>query len=1083
MALASLKVFLTIGILLLPIAMVFADSKVTYGKPDLYYEAKVSGKVTDAETGEALVGASVVIKGTYTGTATDTEGNYSLTVPSESSVLVFSYLGYSSKEVIAGSLSVLDIALEMDESQLQEIVVTALGKEREKRALGYSVQEVKGAELTQARETNVINSLSGKIAGVQITNSSGAIGASSNIQIRGQNFIGGYNQNNSPLFVVDGIPISNNNEISTRSFSSFVDFNNPGFVSGQEVDYGNAAAEINPDDIESVTVLKGPNAAALYGSRAANGVVLITTKSGKKKQGLGISFNSNYTFETPLRLPDFQMEFGQGRNGQYEYVNGSGGGVNDGFAENFGPRLDGRLLPQFDSPVDADGNRIPTPFVAYPNQLRDFLQTGKTVTNSLSINGGNEKANFRLSYTNLNQKGIVPNTDLKRNTIALSSGYEITPKLNVKGTINYVNTHSDNRPTQGAGNNDNIMRLFLRMGRNVNPESLRNYWQEGSGNTIQNSPIWSPPGSGLNNPYFVVNENLNGNSRDRVFGNVAITYDFTDDLNIMVRSGRDFYNDRRKMRRAVSSVGFPFGYYQEDNVFFLETNTDVLLNYGRKINDDFEISVSVGGNQMRQTQERLGTTAGQLTIPNVYNLTNNAVPLSGGNYFQEKRINSIYGTAQVNFQNYLYLDLTGRNDWSSALPVQNNSYFYPSVSLSSILTDAFDFSGNFLNFSKLRASFSSVRRDLDPYQTSVNFRLNQGWGGTSVATYNDNFPNPNIRPERVDSYEIGLDNTFLNGRVRLDLTYYFTNTTDLIIASTLTPSSGYSTKLVNVGRMTNKGVEVMLNLNPIKVANVFNWNIEVNFARNVNRVVNLSEEQGIDRIRMLERWASLELRTGASALAGGGDGSFGSMYGDVLRRDENGNVVHRNGIPLEQQEWLLQGNFNPDWTAGINNIFRYKDFTLNALFSIKQGGEIYSRTFIEGNRVGSLRESTIGRDENGGGSITGPGVNEDGTPNMTPVSVRDYWRSFYDNDVIATFDGSYVKLREVILGYTLRGKLLDKTPFQSVNFSIVGRNLFLWTKVPNIDPETSTYSGQFQGVEQISLPSVRSYGFNLKVNF
>lgn len=1038
----------------------------------------VKGKVV-TENQEPIIGATILEKDTKNGTVSDVDGNFSLAVSDQSHTLEVSYIGYKPKSV--KSQKELVVVLKEDQHLLNEVVVTALGISREAKSLGYSVEKVSGDKITGSHESNFLNSLSNRVAGVQITSSSGGIGASSSIQIRGQNFVGGYNYNNSPLFVVDGVPISNNNEQSTRSFTGRQDYNNPNFTSGEaEVDYGNAAAEINQEDIESISVLKGPNAAALYGARAANGVVLITTKSGKDKKGFGVSFSSTTSFETALRLPEFQNQFGQGSNGQYAYVDGAGAGTNDNMVENWGPAMNGQLIPQFDSPLAADGSRVATPFVSHGNQLKDFLQTGYNLSNTISLSNSNDKLNYRFSYTNNIQKGIVPNTDMRRNTIGLTAGYQIIPQVRADVTINYVHSESDNRASTGAKNTDNIMRIFLYMPRNISLNSLKQQWRNGEVNTAQNTPYGDETSTSLNNPYFVVYNNLNGNTRDRVYGNIKLKYDIIPGLTLQLRSGLDVYNDKRTMQHAATSESFFNGYYQEDDVSFLEMNNDFLLTYNLPSDavNDFGFSVSLGGNMMHQTSKRLGVIAPELTIPGVYNITNNAVALIGGNTLTEKKVNSLYGTAQFSYLNSIFLDLTGRNDWSSALPKQNNSYFYPSASLSIILTDLLHIQSDWLSFVKVRASSSMVRRDLEPYQTASNFIISQGWGGNSQATANNNYPNPDIKPEKVVSYEFGGDLRFFKNRLSADFTYYKSITTDLIIPVTLNPSAGYDTKLMNVGKMTNHGIELALNATPVRTRD-WDWNVNFNIAKNVNKVVSLAEDKGVSRIRQIERWASLELRTENTK----GDGSYGSLYGDYLVY-KDGQLQLKNGLPVEENgDWGYLGNVNPDYSGGFGTDIRYKNFSLSALFGFQHGGVVYSRTYIEGMRAGTLAESVALRDENGAGTIIADGIDVDtGEKNTIAVPVREYVRAYYDNDKIATFDASYLKLRELKLAYSLPTSILKGTPFKRVTVSAFGRNLFLWTKVPNIDPEVASYDGQLKGIETMSLPSTRSFGFNVNVS-
>lgn len=1039
---------------------------------------KVNGTVTTA-TGEPMIGVTVIEKGTNNGTVTDMDGHFSLVLKGADGVVDVSFVGYVSRSIrLTGNDK---ITLQENTKMLNEVVVTALGISRETKSLGYSVQKIDGSAIQESHESNFVNALSNKIAGVQVTSSSGGIGASSSIQIRGQNFVGGYNYNNSPLFVVDGVPISNNNEQSTRSFSGRQDYNNPNFTSGEnEVDYSNAASEVNQEDIESVTVLKGPNASALYGARAANGVILITTKSGKGQKGLGISVNSGISFETPLRLPEFQNSFGQGIEGKYAYVDGAGGGVNDKELANWGPALNGQLITQFDSPLDKSGVRTATPFVSQGNQLKDFLQVGHTINNNVTLSNVSDRLNYRFSYTNSQQKGIVPNTDLTKNTIGLNSGYQIMPGVRVDATMNYIHTNSDNRASTGAKNEDNIMKIFLYMPRNVSLNSLKQQWRSGYEGIAQNTPIGNNTFTGLNNPYFVAYNNLNGNTRDRVYGSAKVTLELLKGLSLQLRSGLDFYSDKRTMRHANTSASYFNGYYQEDDINFLETNNDFLLTYKlpAEFIPEFGMNVSFGGNLMSQTSRRLGAIAPELTIPNVYNLSNNAKPLIGGNTLTRKKVNSWYGTTQFSYKNGLFLDLTGRYDYSSALPKENNSYFYPSASLSAVLTDLLPvMKSKAVSFVKLRTSTSMVRRDLEPYQTSANYIISQGWGGNSVATANNNYPNSNIKPEKVVSYEFGGDFRFFDNRLSVDVTYYNSTTTDLIIPITLNPSGGYDTKLMNVGKMTNKGLELMVNVTPVRTED-FRWDVTFNFSKNKNKVVSLAEDQGITRIRQIERWASLELRTSNTK----GDGSYGSLYGDYLIY-KDGQLQLKNGLPMEENgDWGLLGNVNPDWTGGLGTELKYKNWSFSALLGIQEGGSVYSRTYIEGMRAGTLKESLALRDENGTGTIVADGIDVNtGQKNTIAVPVRQYVKAYYDNDMIATFDASYIKLRELKLGYKLPRKWLSATPFQNVSLSAYGRNLFLWTDVPNIDPEVASYDGQLKGIETMATPSTKSFGFNINI--
>jgi TonB-linked SusC/RagA family outer membrane protein len=1011
-------------------------------------ERTVTGRVTGAEDGTALPGVNVVVKGTTNGAVTDSEGKYTLSVPTTGGVLVFTFIGLKSQEVEVGDRSTVDVALALDVTQLNEIVVTSLGVAQEKKALGYSVQEVKGTELMKARETNVLNSLSGKIAGVNITSSSGAVGASSRIVIRGANSFG----NNQPLFVVDGVPISNN---------SFGGTNNEG------VNRGNAAADLNPDDIESMSVLKGPNAAALYGSRGANGVILITTKSGKKGQGLGIQFSSNATFENPLKLPDYQNGYGQGSGGAFAFVDGAGHGINDGTDESWGPKLDAGLeIPQFNSPVNG-GVREATPWVSHPNNIEDFFLTGKTIANNLSITGGNDKAAVRLSYTDQRQTGMVPNTDQDKNTVALNANLDLTDKFSINATGTYVKTKSDNLPGYGYSS-QNVMQQFIWFGRQVDMNALKTY-QNPDGSKFN----WNY--NYHNNPYFTLNENLNTVDRDRIYGNIRATYEFTDYLKAFVRSGTDYYTNTNTGRVAVSDIDSPFGSYNEATFTFSEVNTDFLLSFNKAINDDINLSLNAGGNRMRQKSHQITGTAGELAIPGVYTLSNSKVPLLTTSEYKDKQINSLYFSGQIAYLNSLFLDFTGRNDWSSTLPEGNNSYFYPSVGISAVFTDLLNMQSNVLSFGKIRASWAKVGSDTDPYQLMNTVSIGGGWNAaTKVPSLfvPDAMANSELKPQFTTSIELGTDLRFFQDRIRLDLTYYNQTTVDQLISVPISPTSGFTSKNINAGEITNKGIELTLGATIVKSASGLQWDMTVNWARNRNEIVELYP--GVDSYVLGTYW-SLQV----AAIPGE---RFGSLFGYGFQRDPNGNVIHVNGLPQRDATARILGNYTEDWRAGISNDFSYKGINFSFLLDMKYGGDLYTMTTTWGRYAGVLDETLVGRET----GIVGKGViaNGDGTfrPNDVAVTAEQYNKAAFVNTLAepSIFDGTYVKLREVRLGYTIPNSLLGNLPFRDINLSFVGRNLaLLYSTVPHIDPETAFSNSNVQGIEFGQLPSARSLGFNL----
>ncbi len=1034
------------------------------------------GTVLD-ENQVPLPGATVVVKGTTNGVATDFDGKFKIELNSSSDILVVSYIGYIKKEFDVTGKNSGTIALEPDSQQLDEVVVTALGIEREKKSLGYASQELDNEEVVQAREPNLLNSMSGKVAGLQITNSPTGLGGSARVSIRGDASL---NINgNSPLFIVDGTPISN----------EIVGSNGSGT---QDVDYGNGAAEINPQDIESINVLKGPAAAALYGSRAANGAIIITTKKGKSQSSkLGVSFNTGITVENVLMLPDWQNEYGQGNNQQFSFVDGSGSGIADGVDESWGPRLDtGLMIPQFDSPR-ADGTRggdtfvsdspiTPTPWVSQPDNTKDFFETGITKTNSIAISKSGEMGNMRLSFQNLDQEGTLPNTELKRNTLSLTGTMNVSEKVKVNANINYVKTDSDNRPAVGYGT-ESIMYLFIWYGRQLNTNNLRDYWQPG----LEGSQQFNYNYNYHDNPYFTMYENTNAQDKDRMFGNVSLTYDISENWKLLLRSGRDFYRDFRVRKRAFSTQRFPFGTYQEDNVFFEESNSDFLLSYDKTFGEKFNLNVSVGGNQLRQKQDFTKSVAPQLINPGVYSFNNSrqAVQVSSNN--SEKRINSLYGYARFAYDNVLFMDVTGRNDWSSTLPEGNNSYFYPSVTLSAIASDIFNMP-EWVSFAKVRAAYAEVGNDTDAYRLRSFYQNETPFdGSTPILTESSLIPNANLKPEITGSYEFGLDLRFFQSRVNLDLTYYDSATKNQIINISTDIASGYSSQLINAGEVRNYGFEAIANFVPVLTDN-FKWSSTFNFATNQSEVTDLGDDIQF----------TLTERNGAFIQAREG-GSISAIYGRGFQRvtDENSEffgqkIINNQGIPVRTDDLVYQGDYAPDFTLGIQNTFKYKNVDFGFLIDTRQGGIVVSRTKTIGSTSGQLKETLEGRET----GIVADGVVNTGSdaspvyvPNTVNVDARTYNNRYYERDNVeaAKYDASYTKLREVSLGYSFPKRIIDQLPISNARFSVTGRNLILWTDNPHFDPETVGVSGGTlqPGIENMSYPSSRSFTFNLQVNF
>ncbi len=1038
-----------------------------------FAQRTISGRVTSSEDGSSIPGATVLVKGTTIGAITDVDGKYTLALPADKNVLLVSFVGMKTQEITLGESNVVDVVLNPDVLMLEDVVITALGIQREKKALGYAVQDVSGDELTKTRETNVINSLSGRVAGVQVTNSSGAVGSSARIVLRGVNSLTG---NNQPLFVVDGVPI-NNSDFSTGTVDGYGGVNR-----------GNGAMDLNPNDIENISVLKGPNAAALYGSRASNGVILITTKKGvgkAKAKVIGIELSNTTTFESPLRLPDYQNEYGQGSGGEFMFVDGAGGGINDGVDESWGPKLDaGLMITQYNSPMDSLGNRIATPWISHPDNIKDFFETGITTATTLALSGGNDKANGRLSYTQMNQWGIVPNTDYTTKTLNVNLGVNLLDNLSFTAVGTYLNAKSDNMPGIGYSG-ENVMQQFSWHGRQVDFPGLKDYTYPISSVPSQNA--WYPEGYKYNwnynyhnNPYFTLYENLSGLERNRVFGNAKLYYEFYDDLSAHIRSGIDYFTNYNTNKVAASDIENVFGSYSENMYQFREVNTDFLIMYNHKFKGPkIDLALNFGGNRMDQYTENLFASADELAVPDVFNVSNSRVPVRATQRNTQKRINSLYFSGQVAWKSALFLDFTGRNDWSSTLPKDNWSYFYPSVSLSGVITDLYDNKSKWFSYAKLRISWARVGSDTDPYSLYPTVSFGDGWSASTKLLnlfIPNELPNANLKPQFTTSLEVGGDFRFFQNRVSLDLTYYDSRTTDQILVAPISGASGYNTMRINAGEITNKGIEAQLGATIFKAENKkqFGWDLNLNFAKNWNEVVSLAP--GVENYVIGTYW---DLKVIAQP-----GRPFGDLYGYDYLRDPDGNIINRDGVPV-QGELKVLGNYQPDWVGGISTSFSYYNFDLSVLFDFHMGGEIYTMTTTWGRYAGVLDETLIGRE----GGIVGVGVKEvydengDVTgyvPNDVVVTAEAYNHAAYVNSIAggSVFDASYIKLREIRLGYTFK---FNKT-FKELTLAFVGRNLaLLYSKVPHIDPETSFTSGNLQGIEFGQLPSTRSLGFNITV--
>ena len=1033
-------------------------------------QSKLEGIVVDAVTKEPIIGASINIKGTTHGVVTDFDGKfYFQTGQKLPYTLIVSYMGYKKAEFVANVNSVV-IDLTQEQNALSEVVVTALGITKEKKSLGYTTQSIKGKELSDTKETNFLNSLTGKLAGVRITNSQGDMG-SSRIVIRGETSISG---NNQPLFVVDGVPADNSQLSSAGGVSASRDFKN-------------AIADLNPNDIESITVLKGPNAAALYGSRAAHGVVLITTKSGKTQKGLGISVSSGITISQVATLPSFQNTFGQGSNGRFSYVDGKGGGVNDGVDESWGPKMDGRLIPQFYSNGEA------VPFVAHPDNVKDFFNTGLTFDNSVSVAKSDDKSDFRIGVNNQKQTGIVPNSEVNKTNFTVNTNYQISKSIKVGVTANYIVTNAPALPGGPSGNRAaGVMLQFLWFGRQVDINELENNRNVNWNNSYYSNPYW--------NAYY----NTTSQQRNRLIGDVHLDAKLAEGLNFKFRTGVDYYNDRRKYEIKYGTNGTPFGSYAEDAYTVNEQNTEGIFTYTKKLNDDFSVDALAGFNIRNHSDANNYQKAPRLAVPDLYTLTNSRDPLTSSNTLSRLRVYSAYASAQLGYKNYAYLNLTARNDWSSTLPSNNRSYFYPSVNGSLVLSEAFNLKSNTLDFLKIRGGWSEVGNDADPYQLSTVYDFKTAFDGNPIQTSSQKKLNENLKPETTRSTELGLEASFWKNRLHFDFAYYNTNSFDQILEIKTTASSGYNSQLINAGKINNRGIELQIDGNPIQTQD-FKWNIAANYSKNISKVEILDYDKQIQNY-------TIGSSGGVDVLASVGQ-AYGALYGTAYLRDNNGNiVVGANGLPRADPTKKVLGHYTPDYLAGVTNTLTYKNIELSFLVDASVGGEIFSGTNRTGTYTGVLAQTMPGRDAANGGlnyylagttktllpaGANAPGgaavyddgmifngVYADGTPNTSVLSAQEYYKASYNISEAYIYSSTFVKLREIKLAYNFNKSFVKKLGLDGASITAVGRNLlFIYKDAPNIDPETAFNTGNAQGLESLALPTTRNFSFNVNLRF
>ena len=1032
----------------------------------MHAQRQIKGNVQDSKTKEGLPGATILVPKTTIGVASDENGNFTISVPDTAKFLVVSSLGFTTK-VVAITGDNLNITVDPDGILLKETVVTAVGMSREKKSLGYATQEIGGDQVKDSRESNVINSLSGRVAGLNITSSSGGVGASSQIILRGQNSFTG---NNAPLFVINGVPVDNSPRNDSRSGSP---------------NYGNPIADINPDDIASVSILKGPVAAALYGSRAQNGAILVTTKNGSgqkgKTGGLQVSLNMGVSMDKVLRLPKFQDKFGQGywgddpaKNADYQSAD-----------ESWGAPLDGRPY------VDYRGNK--NTWDAQPGNVAKFFKTGTQVDNSLSISSSDEKGSVRFSASGFNQKGTVPNTAYNRYTAGININRQLTDKLSIEAGVTYNLTQGKNRPGTGYGTMTNPLEgLFAWWGRQVNLDEMKEKYNE------------IDPATGLhkswnfyhNDVYWVLNNNTSQDRRDRILSTAKISYKITPWLTASVRGGSDYYVENRKQLFKVGTITdaiFQQGGFYNDDVKKNTNNIDAVLVANKNLGKNFSISATAGYNYFGVKTISTNQEVRGLSVPDYYNLSNatNAPILS--NSLAKKEIVGIYGLVSLGYKGLLYVDVTARNDVSSTLPMGKNSYFYPSVSGSFVFTELMKPS-KFLSFGKIRAGLAYTGNDTDPYNLATTFLKSEvgstpavtsnPFHGVNYVTYNNSMKNAALLPEKGRSFEFGTELRFLNNRIALDATYYNTVTSNLIVNATIAPSSGFSSQVLNAGKLQNQGIELMLKLAVVQKTDGFNWDVMVNFSKNKQKILDIAD--GLDKIELYRDWAYLYLEKGAA---------YGSLFANGTNsalKDEKGNLlITPSGDIATSPTQTYLGNVQPEFRMGLDNKFSYKGVYFGFLIDWKNGGKVFSQTNMWMDYTGTS-DRTQDRPTDG---LVIPGMaatkvngvwTSSGVPNDVKVDPSTYWHDMsYNNFANYVYDATFVKLREITLGYRLPSKMLEKTPFSAISLGLYARNvLILYSKLPYMDPEVnSANSANALGFETAAVPTTRSLGVNLKLTF
>lgn len=1085
------------GILLLQVVCLqaIASAGENFGPPWLQQQT-IRGIVTD-EKGTPFPGVNVIVKGTSNGTVTNADGAYSISIPSDANILVFSFVGYFIQEVTIDGKTTVDVSLQPDVTSLDEVVVTALGIERSSKSLGYATSKVNSDQLAINRTSNFMNTLQGKVAGVNITSMSTGPGGSSKVRIRGQSSMSGQN---APLIVVNGVPIDNvnfgtnpgnlgqDNSIGTRG-------------GGATTDGGDAFSSINPDDIESMSVLKGAVAAALYGSRAKDGVIIITTKSRGTSKGIGISYNLNYTNETPLDFTEYQYIYGQGENGKGPASPGAGPNPNSG-QWSFGPKIQPGMTQVL---FDGQGANSSIPYVAQKGIIKDFYRNGQNITNSVSLSANGDKGGMVLSLANLHSEGITPNNTFDRKIVNMGFGYDLSDRLSMKGSINYSNENTKNPPVVSEQDNSIPTALFA-MANTMPLSVLRANAYNAGGGEYNYSRF-----TNRTNPYWVLDNVKQNIIRDRIFGNVSIKYDLTKWLYVQVRAGQDYWsrdNDIVNLPTGKASLNsssvyssqaptFYNGRYTQETRRFRETNVDFLLS-ATKTFGDFGVNITGGGNQMKKRMDYNSVQVDDFAVMGLYTIGN--ARLKDPIYeLSEQGTNSLYAAAEVNFKEYVYLNGTIRNDWFSTLSSDKRSIAYPSISASYVFSETFSSKPNWLDFGKLRLGYAEAGSDSDigPYSQSLFYSLNAfPFGGKAVGNFGNTLPNADLQPMRVKEIEVGMEWKLFNGLLGIDIAAYQKKTFDQIITATISNASGFDLTKINSGVSQNRGLELMVNVVPVSTTN-FKWDFTFAGSYNKTKVLSILTDKAGETItvgqHVFNGWLQHIVGQEMSQIVGYGyrrdDGS--------INPDHKGMIIYSsavgNGVPLATASPIPFGSALHKWVGGFTNTFTYKGIEASFLIDFKLGGKMLSGTNFNAYRHGLHKETLVGReggtqdaDGNDPGKVVGVGVDPNSNINTNWAPAQNFYSVVRGSGIIepVVYNSGFWKLRQISIGYDF-SKFLTKTPIKGLRLSFVANNVLMLKKwVPNIDPEAFSYtSDNVVGLESPNLPTTRSLGFNLNAKF